>query len=321
GIMNSTASLHGAKERWEGLPPQEVVEQGGRFGRMFDDIAPRRALLPKAAEEEQLQKLGQLMGGVVRERRKQVKKGEGRWGPKEKVIKEDVNDKIPAGFAFLAQFLAHDITYDPTSSLERQNDLPTLHNFRTPAFELDCLYGCGPVVSPHLYDQKREGRFWLDKGFDLPRNSQGTALIGDPRNDQNLILSQLHLAFLKFHNAVYDRINSIGDVKMDDQGKLVVEDRFERTQRLVRWYYQWIILREFLPLLGGSKMVCDILINGSKWYDPKKLGLFIPLEFSVAAYRFGHSQVHYLYRINDKIQFPIFSANPPSEERQDLRGG
>lgn len=329
--MNSTASLHGAKERWEGLPPQEVVEQGGRFGRMFDDIAPRRALLPKAAEEEQLQKLGQLMGGVVRERRKQVKKGEGRGGPKEKVIKEDVNDKIPAGFAFLAQFLAHDITYDPTSSLERQNDLPTLHNFRTPAFELDCLYGCGPVVSPHLYDQKREGRFLLDREFDLPRNSQGTALIGDPRNDQNLIISQLHLAFLKFHNAVFDQAYTI----KDDEPEKESESRFDKAQRLVRWHYQWIIRNEFLPLIVDEdiiKEVEEIHKNApykdedkdKRLYRWKKPDPFIPVEFSAAAYRFGHSQLWPVYRINDNGKvglLPLFWDYPQRDERQDLRGG
>jgi hypothetical protein len=342
--MSSTANLHGAKERWEDLKPQKREEvlsnaarTGGRFGRMFDDIAQRRALLPEAEKEqqkkaeEQLQKLGRLMGGVVRERREQVKKSGVRGGLEEKVIKEDVNDKIPAGFTFLAQFLAHDITYDPTSSLERQNDLPALHNFRTPAFELDCLYGCGPVVSPHLYDQKREGRFLLDKEFDLPRNSQGTALIGDPRNDQNLIIAQLHLAFLKFHNAIFDEAYTIKDGEPEKES----ESRFDKVQRLVRWHYQWIVRNEFLPLIVDEdiiKEVEEIHKNAPykdedkdkrlyKWREPDP---FIPVEFSAAAYRFGHSQLWPVYRINDNGKvglLPLFWDYPQRDERQDLRGG
>jgi hypothetical protein len=94
--------------------------------------------------------------------------------------------------------------------------------------------------------------------------------------------------------------------------------RFEKTQRLVRWHYQWIIVREFLPLIVGAEMVCDILINDPQLYTAYPV---VPSEFSVAAYRFGHSQVHYIYRINDDFQLPLFSRKPPSMERQDLQGG
>jgi hypothetical protein len=51
---------------------------------------------------------------------------------------------------------------------------------------------------------------------------------------------------------------------------------------------------------------------------------FIPVEFSVAAYRFGHSQLRPGYRINDNYEIgmlPLFSAKPGGEERQDLQGG
>ena len=107
-----------------------------------------------------------------------------------------------AGMTFLGQFIDHDITFDPTTSLERQSDPECVENFRTPSLGLDNVYGSGPGVSPHLYDQSdgqgikllvealgSKGKENIDK-FDVPRNSQNTALIGDPRNDENLIVSQ-----------------------------------------------------------------------------------------------------------------------------------
>jgi hypothetical protein len=132
------------------------------------------------------------------------------------------NPRLSAGFTFVGQFLDHDLTFDPTSSLERQQDPEAIANFRTPLLELDSVYGSGPTASPHLYDQMaQEVKFYIEEipdsatktrddsmKFDVPRNSQNTALIADPRNDENLIVSQLQLAFLKFHNAVIDFVKA-----------------------------------------------------------------------------------------------------------------
>ena len=215
------------------------------------------------------------------------------------------NPELSAGFTFLGQFLDHDLTFDPTSSLERQQDPEAIANFRTPLLELDNVYGSGPTASPHLYDQTaEETKFYIEEipdsatktrdgstKFDVPRNRQLTALIGDPRNDENLIISQLHLAFLKFHNAVIDY------VKAEMPELTTPRERFAEAQRLVRWHYQWIIVHEFLPKTCGQKIVDDVLDKGRKFYrwnnEP-----FIPVEFSVAAYRFGHSQVRPSYRAN-----------------------
>jgi hypothetical protein len=119
---------------------------------------------------------------------------------------------------FLGQFLDHDMTFDPTSSLARRQDPESIRNFRIPALDLDSVYGGGPGTSPYLYDQTvNGGRTTMlteiiagsaavsvdgSECFDVPRNSQLVALTGDPRNDENLIVSQLHLAVLRFHNVV-----------------------------------------------------------------------------------------------------------------------
>jgi len=204
------------------------------------------------------------------------------------------NPDHTAGVTFLGQFLDHDITFDPTSSLLSQVDPTTVPNFRTPAFELDHVYGSGRRASPHLYDQTSPDGIKLlideESPKDLPRNSQDIAIIGDPRNDENLIVAQLHLAFLRFHNAVVDHVLAGG---VTSPGAA-----FTEAQRLVRWHYQWIILNEFLPATVGQGLLDDVL-NGVRrfyrWRDPVP---FIPVEFSVAAYRFGHSQVRPGYVAN-----------------------
>ncbi|HYH81946.1 MAG TPA: heme peroxidase family protein [Longimicrobium sp.] len=237
----------------------------------------------------------------------------------------DDNPRIRAGFTFLGQFIDHDITFDPTSSLEKQNDPEAIHNFRTPLLELDSVYGSGPAASPFLYDTADGAKLLIGNNSagnpgDLPRNVQGTALIGDPRNDENLIVSQLHLSFLKVHNRVVDHIRAHGV----EGGEKVPEPAvFEEAQRVVRWHYQWIVVHEFLPkTIGdatyqalaavekkgggpGQDPIGNVLDDTLKFFRFKEEP-FIPVEFAVAAYRFGHSQIRRGYRVNAGFNGAIF---------------
>jgi hypothetical protein len=223
------------------------------------------------------------------------------------------NPAIPAGFTFLGQFIDHDLTFDPTSSLERQSDPDAIENFRTPAFELDSMYGAGPASSPYLYDKSDRAKLLIDaeRPHDLPRNSQGTALLGDPRNDENIIVSQLHLAFVKFHNAVVDELRSEG---------VGLDKLFDEAQKLVRWHYQWIVLHEFLPLIAGKAVTESVLTRGRRFYSWQwRREPYIPVEFSVAAYRFGHSQVRGGYAINERFGAGLFA--PRDRPGNDLSSG
>ena len=168
---------------------------------------------------------------------------------------------------------------------------------------------------PYLYDVRDPDKFLIGRDYssigDLPRNQQGLALVGDARNDTHLFISQLHLAFLHFHNRVVDKLRDEG-VKPDQV--------FEQASRMVRWHYQWIVIQEFLPLSVGRELMDDILESGTRICDFEGKP-FIPVEFSDGAYRFGHAQICAAYDVNASLRsVPIFPALvgicPVTPERQ-----
>src|SRR5215472_3116727 len=151
-----------------------------------------------------------------------------------------------AGWPFFGQYIAHDITAD-RSALQAHVDPSRLRNARSPKLNLECLYGDGPVGHPYLF-QHADGAKLLTSadGFDVQRNGEGTAIIGDPRNDSHMLMSQLHLAFVRAHNAFVDRAREQGAPEAQV---------FEIAARELRWNYQSAILREFLPRLIGASLV------------------------------------------------------------------
>ncbi len=293
----------------------------GRFGRMF------RTLAPANHSEKDLKALANAM--VDQSTAPQTIETNNPPDDEENIGNEK-NKGISAGYTYLGQFLDHDITFDPASSLQKQNDPNSLEDFRTPRFDLDSVYGRGPDDQPYLYDFLKDGSVKMLLGkklsgnddvnsHDLPRNNplngeSRRALIGDPRNDENVIISQLHGMFLRFHNRVVDFQNSKG-----------LDSNFHLVQKIVRWHYQWIILHDFLPTILGLEMVEEILPhlrNKTSIFDDKpnlcfyewKTRPFMPVEFSVAAYRFGHSMVRPIYRLNkNKNPRPADPKNPKEE--------
>lgn len=241
---------------------------------------------------------------------------------------------IPSAFTYFGQFIDHDLTFDPASSLQKQNDLDALVDYRTPRFDLDNVYGRGPDDQPYLYTKPagaKAERFVLGKpltgapevnsgAHDLQRNAQTPkrALIGDPRNDENVIVSQLQGLFHRLHNRI-----------ADDNPTWP----FAKVQQSVRFHYQWVLLHDFLPTLIAAKVLDEILPKADdgglvvekknlKFFHPKDEG-FMPLEFSSAAYRFGHSMIRPGYRLNSTdgphtdTLLPIFRFGA---HQKDLRG-
>jgi heme peroxidase len=202
-----------------------------------------------------------------------------------------------AGWPIFGQFVAHDITAD-RSVLRSHANTAELRNARSPQLNLECLYGDGPTGHPFLYQRDDSAKFLLGlDGADVQRNAESIAVIGDPRNDSHMLMSQLHLAMLKAHNAFVDDARHNG----------VANDRvFDEAARQLRWHYQWVILHEFLPTLVGQTLVDQVLRESPRWFRPVHGG-FIPLEFADAAYRYGHSQIRDRYQLNGRTDpVPLF---------------
>jgi hypothetical protein len=221
------------------------------------------------------------------------------------------NEGVPAGFTYFGQFIDHDLTRNLDPLPAAQLDPTTLKNFRTARFDLDSVYGGGSAKSPQLYEE--DGKHLLvqeenENGVpDLARDENGGAVLVEPRNDENLIIAQLHLAVAKFHNRLVDEGAS-----------------FKQAQRLTQWHYQWVVVNDYLPHVVGQRAV-DRFLDGTKvrreFYKPGNPNApMTPTEFSTAIFRYGHSQVRDSYEVNDLSEeepIKVFDLTGAP----DLRGG
>ncbi len=233
------------------------------------------------------------------------------------------NPTHTAGTTFAGQFIDHDITFDTTSRLGVPTNPGGATNTRTPSLDLDSVYGAGPIASVQLYDPSDRAKLRIGFGGlfeDLPRTEDNTAVIGDPRNDEHIMLAGLHSAFILFHNRVVDRVRS-------EHRRATSRHLFEEARRLTTWHYQWMVLHEFLPLFVGQQVVDDVLAH-RRFFRPEMGEAFMPVEFQGACYRFGHSMVRPSYRANLKGDNgnPFFGMifDPAGEGQADpvdLRGG
>ena len=132
-------------------------------------------------------------------------------------------------------------------------------------------------------------------------NFRQLAFIADARNDENLIIAQFHTAVLRFHNAVVDWVKAN---KPNDGSKRSESQLFERAQQLTRWHYQWLVVNDFLKTMTVAGIADNVLLGGPKHYAPRNGEPFMPLEFSVAAYRFGHTMVRAAYDHNRNFGRP-----------------
>lgn len=240
-----------------------------------------------------------------------------------------VNSSIRPVYTYWGQFIDHDLTANTDRddvlaitrgdmggsqkfvALSPADVQEKLTNLRQPALNLDSLYGDGPTsTAPDAVPYQDGKRFVLgqttavqgpppfapippvtDTARDLPRDNDKVALIGDGRNDENLVVAQLHVAFLRFHNEVVGLVEA-ADPAMDAPAV------FAEARRLVRWTYQWLVVHDFLETITRTGTVSAVLTNPKPLFDPSDADVFMPLEFSVAASRFGHSMVRGAYDWN-----------------------
>jgi len=290
--------------------PRSRAYEQGKYGRLFPWLPPQSSNIEE--DKEDFKKIAKAM-----------LKGRSKF------------NVATAGYTYFGQFIAHDLTFDPTSIGERQVDPECLWNFRTPALDLDSLYGSGPLAEPIYYDSNQGNirtKFRLEKtkGFyDLPRvtgknGKRFDAIIPDQRNDENIIVSQLHFAFMKLHNILFER-ELKKNKKIDREILLNV---FLKTQQLVRWRFQYVTIHDYLKTVVDGKnivtypsSITNEILNGNgpncpklKFFDWRNEP-FMPLEFSTAVFRFGHSQIKGCYDFNDQEpQKLLFSARRKGRE-------
>jgi Animal haem peroxidase len=209
-------------------------------------------------------------------------------------------DSTPAGFTYFGQFVDHDVTRDENPLPDATFPIDQLNNVRNAKLDLDSVYGLGSVRDLVNNAKMRIG----PDGGDLPRGPDGRALIADSRNDENMIIAQLHLAFLKFHNAMVERGMN-----------------FEEARRATINHYQWVVVHDFLPRVLHSEYA-DAVLKGTanKFFKPGNPDdPNLPIEWAVAGYRFGHSMVRPAYQMapgGPGPFVPVFNGT-----KGDLTGG
>jgi hypothetical protein len=321
-LKPETRRFHGVKLALSWFPIPAVVSScADRFGYMSSTGTRTATKLPfNGTTQTLLGQLGDLMGDPGRD------PNPGSHNPADAGV-----SSVPAGFTYFGQFVDHDITFDVSSSLDVDTDATTINNMRSPALDLDSVYGRGPGLDPFLYtfpssgpstaikfqtgtntntgaggpsNNGTSGGMVAQSSFDVPRiPGTNTAVIGDPRNDENLLVVQFHHAMLRLHNAVVDLLLAAS----------FTGDIFAEAKRIVTHHYQWAVVHDFLERLCGATPVTNAMASVNA---PVGSGFRMPVEFAVAAYRFGHSMIRDTYWVN--FNFPTatlgqvfeFNRNP-----------
>lgn len=251
---------------------------------------------------------------------------------------------IPTVYTYWGQFIDHDITagtdrpsnsgtgsngngfnllgtdiFESDFTPQDPNEVrQKIFNLRLPELDLDSLYGGGPedfeTIQVGIFD---EDKLHLNIGEnsehfpdatpnphlpdslhrDLPRGKHRRAKIADDRNDENTIVAQFHTGMLRFHNAVADMVEA--------DSSIAPGDRFAHTRQLVTWTYQWLVVNDYLKTICMDGVVDDLVFDDATFFDVN--GRFMPLEFSVAGFRFGHSMIRAAYDFNGNFPNAFFN--------------
>ena len=211
--------------------------------------------------------------------------------------------RTPSGYVYLGQFIAHDLSrLDPTQGAVSRID--ELRQLRTPVLNLENIYGKG-FDDPDIALNKRTGYMEIGHTLDasgaaatlddLPRGAACLARIPDDRDDENLIVAQLHVAFLKLHNFFCDRLRL--------QGVMDPQALFYAARRELILHYQEVVLYDFLPAIVDASTWRSVVLERrlQLWQTSRSEPARMPIEFATAAFRFGHSMVRQHYTLNARL--------------------
>ncbi|MGI8890419.1 MAG: peroxidase family protein [Chthoniobacterales bacterium] len=207
---------------------------------------------------------------------------------------------LPAGYTYFGQFIDHDLTRDdiPLAAAVGLCQAPSeVVNRAGGRLDLNHLYGDGPYSKKHGHLFASDGasfrlaqlRFGLGDAVDFPLGPAGPEAVED-RNLENVILRQLCAMFLKLHNCAVQ----------EESKELTPQRRFHRARSRVSWQYQWLVREDYLFRLVKREVYQSLVERGRSKIDWTKTGFSIPIEFSQAAFRFGHSMVRSQYDLNDR---------------------
>ncbi|MEM1314156.1 MAG: hypothetical protein AAGI51_06365 [Pseudomonadota bacterium] len=266
---------------------------------------------------------------------------------------DDENPSLPAGYTYLYQLAAHDLLQTTLDfPILGEGDPASLRNLRTLHFDLDTLYGRGPAADPHAYaietalDGARGARFRMGLGGagglwgedeasgvrprhrDIgraadwnqsagPRLGPTEAMLADPRNDDNGVLSQVTTLFMHVHGLLFDAAMTAVADRLPDGGPRPMAERrasaFSAARVLTERLWRRLIARDLAPRLLDPAVAPLLASRALTPLDPKGA---MPLEFSHAVLRSGHMLARKSYRFRQ-------GARPKSIEevlRQSSRG-
>lgn len=211
-------------------------------------------------------------------------------------------------YVYFGQFLAHDMTH-----LARADETPASHvvpagelmQKRSSSLDLDSVYGSG-FDDPAIRVSANSGRMVLGETHvddceqtttlnDLPRFDRHPHLkpqIPDERNDENLLTAQMHVMFLKLHNVFVDIAQQ--------QGFQRARDLFQFARRETTNVYHELVLSDFLRRLLHPDIYQRVIVDRTHTLFPENSPQMMPVEFSAAAFRFGHSAIRTDYKINNQ---------------------